>query len=142
MTCSNRWTSAAALFSAFLLASPLFTTAVWGDEKAQRIVSIGGSVTEIIHELGEADRLIARDSTSLHPQSITELPDVGYIRRLSPEGVLSVDPDLIVTLDGAGPPEAVTVLKSCCQQDRGRRASVGYRRQGSSNGGFGSLGIR
>ncbi|MEM1317385.1 MAG: ABC transporter substrate-binding protein [Pseudomonadota bacterium] len=112
MTRSNRWTKATTFLSAFLLTSPLFTAAVWAEEKAQRIVSIGGSVTEIIHQLDEADRLIARDSTSLFPEAVTALPDVGYIRRLSPEGVLSVDPDLIVTLDGAGPPEAVTVLKS------------------------------
>ena len=91
-----------ALTSALLMTSPIFTTATWADDAAKRTV----------HALGEADRLIARDSTSLYPDAITALPDVGYIRRLSPEGVLSVDPDLILTLDGAGPPEAVTVLKS------------------------------
>ncbi len=81
------------------------------EEEARRIVSIGGSVTEIIHALGEGDRLVARDSTSLHPESVAALPDVGYMRALSPEGVLSVDPDLIVMLEGAGPPEAIEVLK-------------------------------
>lgn len=109
---TNRILRITAFTSALLMTSPLFTTASWADDVAQRIVSIGGSVTETVHALGEADRLIARDSTSVYPDAITSLPDVGYIRRLSPEGVLSVDPDLILTLDGAGPPEAVTVLKS------------------------------
>jgi len=82
------------------------------ENMAKRIVSIGGSVTEIIYALDEQKRLIARDSTSLYPPSVTALPDVGYIRRLSPEGVLSVNPELIITLEGAGPPEAIDVLEA------------------------------
>lgn len=81
-------------------------------ENPQRIVSIGGSLTEIVYALGEEDRLIARDSTSVFPPEALELPDVGYMRALSPEGVLSVDPDLILTLEGAGPVEAMSVIKS------------------------------
>ena len=76
-----------------------------------RIVSIGGSLTEIIYALGEQDSLVARDSTSVYPPAVFELPDVGYIRQLSPEGVLSVDPSGILALHGAGPREAVDVLK-------------------------------
>jgi len=78
---------------------------------AERIVAIGGSVTEIVFALGEQHRLIARDSTSVFPDEANALPDVGYIRRLSPEGVLSVDPELLLMLEGSGPQEAVDVLK-------------------------------
>ena len=74
-------------------------------------MSIGGSLTEIIYALGEEDRLVARDSTSVYPPAVFELPDVGYIRQLSPEGVLSVNPSGILALHGAGPREAVDVLK-------------------------------
>lgn len=76
-----------------------------------RIVAIGGSLTEIVYALGEQDRLVARDSTSVYPPEAFELPDVGYIRQLSPEGVLSVNPSGILALHGAGPREAVDVLK-------------------------------
>lgn len=82
------------------------------DTDAKRILAIGGAVTEIIYALGEEDRLIGRDSTSLYPQKATELPDVGYIRALSPEGVLSVKPDLILARGNNGPKEAVDVIKS------------------------------
>lgn len=81
-------------------------------EPSGGIVSIGGSLTEIIYALGEEGRLIARDTTSTFPEVAKELPDVGYIRSLSPEGVLSVDPKMVIALEGAGPPEAVSVLKS------------------------------
>lgn len=80
--------------------------------QSRKIVSIGGSVTEIVYALGGQDRLVARDSTSLYPAEATALPDAGYMRALSPEGVLSVDPDGILLLEGSGPPETLSVLKS------------------------------
>lgn len=82
-----------------------------GNSNANRIVAIGGSVTEIIYALGEEKRLIARDTTSNFPPEANKLPDVGYMRALSSEGVLSVNPDLIVALNGSGPKETVDVLK-------------------------------
>lgn len=80
-------------------------------EPAQRIVSVGGSVTEIVYALGQQHRLVARDTTSNHPTEAGDLPDVGYLRRLSPEGVLSVNPDLILAEEGAGPPETMDLLE-------------------------------
>lgn len=96
-----------------LALSPLAAFATEADTvaDAKRIVSIGGSVTEIVFALGEEGRLVARDSTGFYPPQAMELPDVGYMRQLSPEGVLSVDPDAILALEGSGPPEAVEVLK-------------------------------
>ncbi|MCX5495068.1 ABC transporter substrate-binding protein [Kaistia dalseonensis] len=79
---------------------------------AKRIVSIGGAVTEIIYALGAGDRVIARDSTSFYPAEVTQKPDVGYMRALSAEGVLSVKPDLIIAVDGAGPKEAIELLEA------------------------------
>ncbi|MCA0034053.1 hemin ABC transporter substrate-binding protein [Mesorhizobium sp. B263B2A] len=76
-----------------------------------KIAAIGGSITEIVYALGEETRLVARDSTSNYPKAALDLPDVGYMRALSPEGVLSVDPTGILALHGSGPREAVDVLK-------------------------------
>ena len=77
---------------------------------AQRVISAGGSITEIIYALGQEHRLVARDSTSNHPPEAEALPDVGYVRRLSAEGLLSLDPDLILAEEGAGPPETLALL--------------------------------
>ena len=77
-----------------------------------RIVSLGGAVTEIVAALGAADRLVGRDSTSEFPPEMSALPDVGYVRALSPEGVLALGPDLILAEATAGPAEAVEVLKA------------------------------
>lgn len=76
-----------------------------------RIVSIGGPVTEIVYALGEEGRLVARDTTSTFPDAATKLPDVGYMRALSPEGVLSVNPTGLLVVEGSGPQQALDVLK-------------------------------
>ncbi|RVD69807.1 hemin ABC transporter substrate-binding protein, partial [Mesorhizobium sp. M4A.F.Ca.ET.029.04.2.1] len=76
-----------------------------------KIIAIGGSITEIVYALGEQGHLVARDSTSRYPEAALKLPDVGYMRQLSPEGVLSVNPSGILALHGSGPKEAVEVLK-------------------------------
>lgn len=80
--------------------------------EARRIVALGGTVTEIIYALGEGDRIAAVDSTSTYPKDAADKPDVGYVRQISPEGVLSQKPDLIVAESGAGPADAIDVLKA------------------------------
>jgi iron complex transport system substrate-binding protein len=78
-----------------------------------RIVSVGGAITEILYALGLEQRVVAIDSTSFYPQrALKEKPNVGYMRALSPEGVLGVNPTLILATEGAGPPEAISVLKA------------------------------
>jgi iron complex transport system substrate-binding protein len=79
-------------------------------EEASRIVAIGGAVTEIVFALGQEHRLVARDATSRWPPEAEALPDVGYMRALSAEGVLSLAPDLLIAEEGAGPPETLELL--------------------------------
>ena len=77
-----------------------------------RIVSGGGDVTEIIFALGEGDRIAATDSTSVYPLKAMVTPKVGYVRNLSAEGVLSVEPDLILISGAAGPAEALDQIRA------------------------------
>lgn len=82
-------------------------------EDSNRIVSIGGAVTEILYALGLGDRIIAVDTTSIYPaQALAEKPNVGYMRQLSPEGVLSLSPSVVLASDGAGPKTTLAVLES------------------------------
>lgn len=79
----------------------------------QRTVSIGGAVTEILYALGLQDRIVGIDSTSLYPNTaLSEKPNVGYMRQLSAEGVLGLNPKLILAIDGAGPKETIDVLQN------------------------------
>jgi iron complex transport system substrate-binding protein len=95
---------------ALLAAAPAFADEVKPFADTSRLVAIGGSLTEIVYALGEENRLVARDSTALYPEAALQLPDVGYMRQLSPEGVLSVNPSALLVLEGSGPPEALDVL--------------------------------
>ena len=79
--------------------------------RAGDVISIGGAVTEIVHALGEGDRLLARDTTSYHPAEVQKLPDVGYLHALSSEGILSLDPGLILADASAGPVETIDILR-------------------------------
>ncbi len=109
---TKRWIST--LAGVFSLLALLFAAgqamAQEAHSDSSRIVSVGGAITEIIFALGEQDRLVARDTTSNFPAAALELPDVGYMRRLSPEGILSVSPDLIIAEEGSGPPETIELL--------------------------------
>ena len=81
-------------------------------QAADRIVSCGGTVTEIIYALGAGDRVVAVDSSSVYPEEATKLPQVGYVRQLSAEGILSVNPDLILVNEDGGPPETLAQVEN------------------------------
>ncbi|MEL6406909.1 MAG: ABC transporter substrate-binding protein [Chloroflexota bacterium] len=81
-------------------------------EDTSRIVTIGGSVTEIVFALGAGEQVVARDDSSLFPQEVNDLESVGYVRTLSAEPVLSLEPTLIITTEDAGPPEVIEQLQA------------------------------
>jgi iron complex transport system substrate-binding protein len=78
-----------------------------------RIVSIGGAITEILYALGFEDRLAGVDTTSLYPAAaLRDKPNVGYMRQLSAEGVLGLNPSLVLAVQGSGPKETMDVLEA------------------------------
>lgn len=94
-----------------LLAGLLLLGWTGAADAAERIVSIGGAVTEIVYALGAADRLVAVDSTSTWPPEADRLPDVGYMRRLSAEPIVAMRPDLVIAVEGSGPESALEQLR-------------------------------
>jgi len=80
---------------------------------ATRLVVVGGALTEIVYALGAEASLVAVDTTSQYPpDALKRLPNVGYMRALSAEGVLSLKPTLILADGDAGPPTALAQLKN------------------------------
>lgn len=77
-----------------------------------RIVTVGGGVTETVFALGHGAEVVAVDSSSVFPEAALRLPQVGYQRQLSAEGVLAQRPTLVVLSADAGPPAAVAQLKA------------------------------
>lgn len=81
-------------------------------QPSPRIVSVGSSITEIVYALGAEKLLVGVDTTSLYPDAARKLPQVGYMRALSAEGVLSLKPTLIIATTAAGPAGALDQLKA------------------------------
>ncbi|RSF01276.1 heme/hemin ABC transporter substrate-binding protein [Achromobacter aegrifaciens] len=75
-----------------------------------RVVTLGGTVTEIVYQLGQGDKLVGDDLSSLYPEAATKLPRVGYYRSVPVEGVLSLKPDQVLASEQAGPPDALKRL--------------------------------
>jgi iron complex transport system substrate-binding protein len=62
----------------------------------QRIVTAGSAITETVCALGDCDKIVASDKTSLYPESIQSLPSIGYRNSISAEGIISLKPTLII----------------------------------------------
>lgn len=95
---------------ALLLGLTLTLPALAADQL--RVISIDGSVTEIIYALGQQQALVAVDSTSRYPQAAQDLPQVGYMRQLAVEGILSLQPDLVLASHDAGPDSVFAQLQA------------------------------
>ena len=79
----------------------------------QRLVVAGGALTEIVVALGAAGQLAGVDTTSLYPaDAVTRLPQIGYLRTLGAEGILSLAPTLFIASDQAGPPTTIAQLRA------------------------------
>jgi iron complex transport system substrate-binding protein len=76
----------------------------------ERYVCLGGALTEAVFALGAGGSVVGVDSGSTWPTAADALPDVGYQRALSAEGVLALAPTRVLLTDEAGPPAAVEAL--------------------------------
>lgn len=81
---------------------------------AERVLAVGGSGTlaTTLYLLGLGDRLVGRDAATLIPE-LMHLPTVTVnAHELSGEGILKLNPDLMLIDGGVGPPEVVEQVKA------------------------------
>ena len=62
----------------------------------QRIITAGSVIAETVCALGDCDKIIASDKTSLYPENIQQLPSIGYRTGIGAEGILSLKPTLVI----------------------------------------------
>lgn len=81
----------------------------WGETYGgPRIVTVGGGVTETAFALGAENKIVGVDTSSVYPaEAVGKLPKVGYQRQLAAEGVVSLNPSLVLATADAGPPPAL-----------------------------------
>ena len=69
---------------------------------AQRLITAGGTITEIVYALGAGEQIVAVDQSSTYPFAATKLPMIGYYRDLAAEGVLAQNADMLLAIEGVG----------------------------------------
>lgn len=97
-----------------LLASAIGLAVVrpaWGGAP-RRLITLGGTITETVFRLGMGAAVAGVDASSVFPEAAKGLPQLGYYRQLSAEGVLSLAPTEVLTTDEAGPAAALSQLAS------------------------------
>jgi iron complex transport system substrate-binding protein len=62
----------------------------------ERIITAGSALSETVCALGDCDKIVATDRTSLFPLELQKLPSIGYRSSISAEGMLSLKPSLII----------------------------------------------
>lgn len=80
-------------------------------ERAERLVPLSGSLSEIVFTLGLGERVVARDVTATFEQA-GELPVVTRGHDVSAESVLSLRPDLVIAESTSGPAEAMDQIRA------------------------------
>ncbi|MDN5863417.1 MAG: iron chelate uptake ABC transporter family permease subunit, partial [Salinisphaera sp.] len=89
------------------------TTAVAATQPAtSRVVVAGGGLTEILYALGVEDRIVGVDSTSMWPPAAHKKPQIGYLRALPAEGILSLSPTLVLTTTDGGPASTLKLIEA------------------------------
>ena len=79
---------------------------------SERIVSLNGSTTEILFALGVGENVVGCDASSTYPKGVKEkLPSIGYQYGLNAEGILSLNPTLVIGRDDVRPPQVVQQLR-------------------------------
>jgi iron complex transport system substrate-binding protein len=84
------------------------------DSKANqttRIVCVSKQINEFIYAIGAEQDLVAVDLSSIYPEAIKKLPNVGYHRALSAEGILSMKPTLFLHDGSVGPDAVIAQIK-------------------------------
>ena len=77
-----------------------------------RIVPLGGAVTEIVYGLGMGENVVGIDISATYPKDVLQLPVVGYQRRITAEGVLSVNPTLVIATTESGPVGSLDLIRN------------------------------
>ncbi len=77
-----------------------------------RIVVLNGDLAEVVFALGLGENVVGVDTSATYPPEARERPKIGYQRSLNAEGILSLQPTVIIGSELAGPPPVIEQIKS------------------------------
>lgn len=65
-------------------------------EEGEKIVSLNGTITEVLYELGLKDQIVGVDITSVYPTDLMDVPRLGHISQIKAEGIIALSPDVVL----------------------------------------------
>lgn len=99
----KKLTLIALAFSFIFISCGRFGNKEMDGTKDMRIVCLSKHLTEYVFALGKGHNIVAVDLTSTYPDSAMLLKTVGYHRALNPEGIIAMNPDLVIHSNDIGP---------------------------------------
>lgn len=97
------------------LALVLFACGRFGNKEKEsgrdRIVCVSKQMTEFLFALGQGDRIVGVDLTSTYPAETKKITTVGYHRHLSAEGIISLNPTVVIHQGDVAPPNVMPQLE-------------------------------
>ncbi len=82
------------------------------EQAAQRLVTLSPNLAELAYAAGAGDRLLATVEYSEYPDAAAGLPRIGDAFRLDIEGIVALQPDLVIAWESGNPEAAVQQLRS------------------------------
>ena len=76
-----------------------------------RIVCCSKQLTEIMYALHQGDKIVGLDLTSTYPPETKDVTRVGYHRHLSAEGIISLDPTVVIHEGDVAPPNVMPQIE-------------------------------
>jgi iron complex transport system substrate-binding protein len=81
-------------------------------ENPTRVIALAPSITEIIYDLGQEERIVGVTQYSTYPQEAEALPRVGSYVRLDIEKIVALKPDLCLATKDGNPKHIVDKIVS------------------------------
>lgn len=107
----NKKLSLILLISIALISCGRFSNKEVDGKKDMRIVCVSKQLNEMIYALGKFHNVVAVDLSSTFPDSAKLLKTVGYHRALSAEGIISMNPDIVMHDFDMGPANVLPQLE-------------------------------
>lgn len=76
-----------------------------------RIVCVSKQLTELMFALHQGPKIVGVDLSSTYPTEATQLTTVGYHRALSAEGIISLNPTLVIHQNDIAPENVITQVQ-------------------------------
>lgn len=77
-----------------------------------KVVSLNGTLTEILCTLGFEKNISGVDVTSTFPATLSKVPKLGHTRNMAAEGLISMKPDIVFAAEGELKPEMLQQLSA------------------------------